>query len=295
MGKFCGGDERGILDAHAVVQFVALAQATENRDGILDARLLHHYRLETALERGIFLDVLAVFVERRGADAVQFTAREHRLEHVAGVHGALGFARSDHRMDFVNEEDDLALGAHDFVEHGFEAFLEFAAKLRPRDERPEIEADKAFVLEAVGHVAGNDAAGQSLDDGGLADAGLANKHGIVLRAARQHLNASTDFGVAADDRVELILLRQLREVAPVFFEGLVSGLWIRAGDPLVAAHFRERLKKFVAADVERLENLADAGVAGSSNMASAKCSTLTYSSLSLFASSWALTRSLFNR
>ena len=36
-------------------------------------------------------------------------------------------------------------------------------------------------------------------------------------------------------------------------------------------------------------------VAGSSNMASAKCSTLTYSSLSLFASSWALTRSLFNR
>ena len=73
-------------------------------------------------------------------------------------------------MDFVNEEDDLALGAHDFVEHGFEAFLEFAAKLsRPAiSTPPEIEADIGVLPEAVGYVAGDDAAGKSLDDGGLA-------------------------------------------------------------------------------------------------------------------------------
>ena len=40
-------------------------------------------------------------------------------------------------------------------------------------------------------------------DGGLADAGLADQHGIVLGAAAEHLDGAADFLVAADHRVEL--------------------------------------------------------------------------------------------
>ena len=42
-------------------------------------RLVHQDGLEAPLERGILLDVFAVFVERRRADAVQFAARQHGL------------------------------------------------------------------------------------------------------------------------------------------------------------------------------------------------------------------------
>ncbi len=64
--------------------------------------------LEAALERGVLLDVLAVLVERRGADGAQLAAGEHRLEQVGGVDGALGGARADDRVELVDEEDDLA-------------------------------------------------------------------------------------------------------------------------------------------------------------------------------------------
>src|SRR5882672_587017 len=81
-----GGDQRRVPDPHAVMHFVALLQPTQDRDRILDRRLLDHDRLEAAFERGVFLNVFAVFVERRRADAVQLAAREHRLEQVARVH-----------------------------------------------------------------------------------------------------------------------------------------------------------------------------------------------------------------
>ena len=42
--------------------------------------------IRTALERGVGLDVLAVFREGGGADAAQLAAREERLEEVRGVH-----------------------------------------------------------------------------------------------------------------------------------------------------------------------------------------------------------------
>jgi hypothetical protein len=50
--------ERGVLDAHAVMDLVALLEPAEDRV-ILHRRLVHHDRLEPALERRVLLDVLS--------------------------------------------------------------------------------------------------------------------------------------------------------------------------------------------------------------------------------------------
>ena len=55
--------------------------------------------------------------------------------------------------------------------------------------------------------------GQALDDGGLADAGLAEQHGVVLGAAAEDLDDALDLVCAADDRVELAFAGQLGQVA----------------------------------------------------------------------------------
>ena len=59
--------------------------------------------MEAPLERRVLLDVLAVLVERRRADAVQLPARQRRLEHVGRVDGALGAARTHQRVQLVDE------------------------------------------------------------------------------------------------------------------------------------------------------------------------------------------------
>ena len=127
-------------------------------------------------------------------------AGEQRLEHVAGVHRALGGAGADDGVELVDEGDHLALGVGDLLEHGLQPLLELAAVLGAGDHRTEVEADEPLVLEALGHVALDDAAGQALDDGRLADAGLADQHRVVLGAARQHLDDAADLLVAPDDR-----------------------------------------------------------------------------------------------
>ena len=73
--------ERRVLDAHAVMHFVALLQSAQNRDRIFHARLIHHHRLKTPLQRRVLLDVFAILIERRRADRAQFAARQLRLQH----------------------------------------------------------------------------------------------------------------------------------------------------------------------------------------------------------------------
>ena len=105
-------------------------------------------------------------------------------------------------------------------------------------------------FKPFGNVAAHDALRQAFDDGGLADAGLADQHRIVLGAAREHLDHAADLFVAADHRVELALGGQLGQVAAVFFQRFVGRFGILRGDALAAAHFPQRLHQAVARDAE---------------------------------------------
>jgi len=63
-----------------VVRFVAVAQAFEDLDRIFLAGRIDMDRLEAASEGGVLLDVLAVLVERRSADALNLAAGQRRLQ-----------------------------------------------------------------------------------------------------------------------------------------------------------------------------------------------------------------------
>src|SRR5258708_10820762 len=113
--------------------FIAGLEAAEDGDRVLDRRLANVDRLETSFERGILLDVLAVFVERGGPDTVQFAAGEGGLKQIGGVARPFGCAGADDRVQLIDEEDDLPFGGLDLAEDSLESVLKFAAILRARD------------------------------------------------------------------------------------------------------------------------------------------------------------------
>ncbi len=197
-----------------MVVLIALLQPAQYRDRVLYAGLADGHRLKAPLKGGVLLDVLGVLIERRRADAAQFAAREHRLEQVRGVDRALGGARADDRVQLVEEQNDRALRLGHLFEHALEPFLELAPVGRAGDQRAHVQRDHAPIAQRLGYVRRDDPLGQALDDRGLADARLADQHGVVLRAAAQHLDHAADLLVAPDHRVELAELGHLGQVAP---------------------------------------------------------------------------------
>ena len=199
--------------------------------------------------------------KRGGADRAQLAARQHRLQHVAGVHRTFGGARPHQRVQLVDERDDLAFAVDDLLQHGLHALLELAAVLRPGDHRPEIERDQPLVLQRFGNVAVDDALREPLDDGGLAHARLADQHRVVLGAARQHLDRPADLLVTPDHGVELAAARGLGEVAAVLLERLEGVLRVLVGDPLAPSHLRERAQDRIAGEARFQQDLSGAVIA----------------------------------
>ena len=230
------GHQGGVLDTHTVVDLVALAQAAQDRDRLFYAGLIDEDRLEAALQGAVFLDILAVLIERGGADAVQLAAGKQRLEQVRRIHGALGRARTDHGVEFIDEQDDLTLGLLDLFEHRLEPLFELTPELGAGNQRAHVEHNEPFVLQTLRHVPTHDALGEPFDDRGLAYARVSDQDRVVFGAAREHLDHPPDLVIATDDRVELALGGEFGEVATVALQGLIGRLWVGARHSLVSPH-----------------------------------------------------------
>src|SRR5258706_673222 len=121
MRKRRGGHDGGIFDAHPVMHFVAFFESAENCNRVFDVGLAYKNNLEAAFKGSVLFDVLAIFVERGGANGAQLSTSERGLEHVGGVNGAFGSPGPDQGVKLINEEDNLALRVFNFLQDDFEA------------------------------------------------------------------------------------------------------------------------------------------------------------------------------
>jgi hypothetical protein len=163
--------------------------------------------------------MLAVLVERRGADRLKLTASQRRLDDRRRVDRALGRSCAHERVHLIDEQDDVA-ALPDLLHHLLETLLELASVLRAGDERGQIERVELLASQGLRYLVGGDLLRESLDDGRLADARLADEHGVVLRPARQDLHHALDLVLASDHGIELALASGAGEVATELIEHL---------------------------------------------------------------------------
>ena len=195
-----------------MVRFVLWADALEDLVGLLGVGWLDRDRLEAALKRGILLDILAVLVEGRRADALDLATRERGLEHIGRVDGAFSSTCADERVQLIDEQNDV-LGAAHFVHDRLDALFELTAVLGTCHHGGEIKDNESLLVEQIGNLLVHDALSKTLDNRGLSNACFTEEHRVVLGAAAEDLHESLDLVHATNDGIELSALGELGEVA----------------------------------------------------------------------------------
>src|SRR5690606_22561753 len=168
--------EHLVRDDDSVMRLVLLTQADEDLERLLGGRPDHDAGLEPPPPRGVLLYVAVVLAGRGRAYDLDLAAGERRLEDVRGVKGAFGAARSDQRVQLVDERDDPS--TTQLLDDLTQALLELAAVLRAGDDVGEVDGEDAHAAQVGGDATLDDRLGEALDDGRLAYAWLAYEHGV---------------------------------------------------------------------------------------------------------------------
>ena len=120
-------------------------------------------------------------------------------------------------MQLVDEQNHIA-GLLDFFQRLLDALLELTTVLGAGHHAGEVQGQDLLIQQVVGHIAHDDLPGQTLGDGGLAHAGLADQAGVVLLPPVQNLNHPLDLLGAANDRIQLAVLGLLGQRDAVVFQ-----------------------------------------------------------------------------
>ena len=195
----------GIVGVGDAMEFLVFGlELLQNSNGLRNVRGFHHNLLETAVQRTVLFHNLGEFVQGSGTDALEFSARQRRLEHVGGIQAAGSAAGSHDGVELVNEQDQVRV-LRGFFDDGLEAFFKIAPVFGTGHYGGDIQGKDAFFCQRGGDVAGGDALGDTLHNGAFSHAGLADEHGVVLFAPAQNLDDAGNFRVAAYHRVQLAL------------------------------------------------------------------------------------------
>ena len=217
--EFHGGLHRVGGVFHAVVILEVGLQALDDLDRVLDRRLVHVDLLEPARQGAVLLEVLAELLVGGGAHGAQLAALKRGLQEVGRVHRtARSGTCADHGVDLVDEEHRVGVFLK-LGHHGLQPLFEVAAIPGARQQRAHVERVDGGMRQHLRHFAGDDLAGQPLCDGGLADARVAHQQRVVLAAAAEHLDAALDLMRAADQGIDVALLRLRIQVHAVLAQG----------------------------------------------------------------------------
>ena len=160
-----GGSNQGVIgNAHAMVHLITLLETPKDGDCVFHGGLINKHLLETTFQGWILFDVLAMFIQGGGTDAAQFTAGEHRLEQVAGIHGATTGTGSHDSMNFVDKKHNLPLRGGYLLEHRLEPFFKLTAVFGAGNQSTHIQGDQLTILEGLGHVTIDNPLGQTFHD-----------------------------------------------------------------------------------------------------------------------------------
>ena len=200
-----------------MVGFIPVPQTVQDRQGLLRRRLSHLHRLEPPFQGRVLLNMLAVFIQGCRADALDFSPAQRRFQDVRGIQAAFRAAGADDRMNFVNEQQDIA-GLVQLVQHVFHPLLKFAPVLGARHHAADIQAQHPLAQQHFRHIPLGNPLRQAFRHRAFAHSRFPDQHRIVLRPADQNLNNPLNLVFPADHRIQFIFLRRGRQIPAEFIQ-----------------------------------------------------------------------------
>ena len=128
--QFDTGLQRFGRIGNIMMLLVASFDVFEDLQRFLRRRRIHDNLLEATLQGTVLLDILSIFVERRRADALDFSASQSRLQHIRRIHRAGSRTGTHDGMNLVNEENNVRV-LRQLVQDGLDTFFKLSPILRP--------------------------------------------------------------------------------------------------------------------------------------------------------------------
>ena len=132
--------------SHTVVLLVMFLDVVKYLQGLFACCRFNDNLLETALQGSIFLDTLAILVERGGTDTLDDTSCQGWLQNVGSIHASFTGTGAYHGMNLIYEDDDFRMVLQ-FLNDILDALFKLSAEFGSCNDGSQVETYQTLVEE----------------------------------------------------------------------------------------------------------------------------------------------------
>ena len=129
-----------------MVLLILFLDVAQNLQRLFRGSRVYYHLLESSFQSSVLLDALAIFVQGGGSDTLQGASCQGWFQDVCRIHRSLGASGSNHRVNLVDEEDDV-LVAFQFSDDALDALLKLSSVFGSGYESGKVEAHDSLVEE----------------------------------------------------------------------------------------------------------------------------------------------------
>ena len=105
---------------------------------------------------------------------------QHRLKHIAGIHGTISLAGTNNKMQLINKENNLAVRLLDILKDCFKPLFKLAPILGTGYQSTHIQREYLLVLKSCRNISAGNSLGQRLNYCSLTNTGFTDKNRVIL-------------------------------------------------------------------------------------------------------------------
>ena len=167
-------------------------------------RFFHRHRLKTPFQCRILLYVLTVFGKSGGADDLDISPAQGRLEDIGSIHTAFGIPGPHDGMHLINKQDHVAQAPY-LIQQALHAAFHLSPILGARYQSGHIQLPDLLIQQLIGGLPCGNAGSQAFYDGSLTYSRLADQTGIIFQPAVQYLHCTGKLCFPSDKSIQLPL------------------------------------------------------------------------------------------
>ena len=211
LGEFRCCTQTVLCDRHMMMFFILWAQTAQNLNGLFHARFFYGHRLETALQRCIFFNVLTVFLNGCGTDDLNQSPGQCRFHDIGRIQRTFRATGTDDRMQLIDKQNYISCLLH-FLHDAFDTLLKFTTVLCTGHHAGNIQRQDSFLLQMLRNRACGHPGCKSFHDSCFSHTRLADQARIIFSTAAQDLDQTLKFLHASDQRIQLAVCRAGRQI-----------------------------------------------------------------------------------
>ena len=135
-----------------MINFIFFLNASQYGYSLFDGWFINHHILKSAHQCFVLLKIFLIFIRSGCSDNLHFSSCQSWFQNICGIHCSISTTSANKAMNFIDEQNNLAIATFYFIHNTFNTLFKFTFELSTGNNGGNVQNINLLGFEVFWHI-----------------------------------------------------------------------------------------------------------------------------------------------